>query len=165
MQSGIPCGCKRAVLSEWHLKFRMTNVSVICRKRFSFPSLFGFLSLSGRSRKQERCQKEDLYPLVESELCPCDEFVSRPYGNWSSCILSETPAQGSLQGWRGRREARDCGQGLRFRAVACLDQQNQLVNPDFCSETGSCARSSFLSRSFSVKGLSNPSSAGKASGH
>lgn len=108
---------------------------------------------SGRSRKQDRCLREDLYPLVESEPCLCEEFVSQPYGNWSSCILSETPAQGSLQGWRGRREARDCGQGLRYRAVACLDHEAHLVSPDLCSESGSstCFYLLFLSFSLSVK--------------
>lgn len=114
------------------------------------PSFFLF---SGRSRKQDRCLREDLYPLVESEPCPCEEFVSQPYGNWSSCILSETQTQGSLQGWRGRREARDCGQGLRYRAVACLDHEAHLVSPDLCSESGSstCFYLLFLSCSLSVK--------------
>lgn len=98
--------------------------------------LSGSPSISGRSRKQDRCQREDLYPLVESEPCPCEEFVSQPYGNWSSCILLETPVQGSLQGWRGRREVRDCGHGLRYRAVACLDHEAHLVSPDLCSESG-----------------------------
>ncbi len=117
---------------------------------YLFISSF-FLALhpfSGRSRKQVRCQREDLYPLVESEPCPCEEFVSQPYGNWSSCILSETPAQG----WRGRREARDCGHGLRYRAVACLDHQAHLVSLDLCSESGSSTSSPFpLSLSLSVK--------------
>ncbi|TRY95360.1 hypothetical protein DNTS_002845 [Danionella cerebrum] len=87
-------------------------------------------TLTGRGRKQERCQREDWYPLMESEPCPCEEFTSQPYGNWSSCILSETA------GWRSRQEARDCGQGLRFRAVACLDHEAHLVSPDLCSESG-----------------------------
>ncbi|XP_016097128.1 thrombospondin type-1 domain-containing protein 7B-like [Sinocyclocheilus grahami] len=93
-------------------------------------------TLTGWSRKQDRCQRKDLYPLVESEPCPCEEFVSQPCGNWTSCILSETPAQGSLQGWRGQQEARDCGQGLRYRTVVCLDHGAHLVSPDRCSESG-----------------------------
>ncbi|XP_052004347.1 thrombospondin type-1 domain-containing protein 7B-like [Xyrauchen texanus] len=93
-------------------------------------------TLTGRSRKQVHCQREDLFPLLESESCPCDEFVSQPYGNWSSCILPETSMQASLPGWRGRRDTRDCGQGLCYRAVACLDHEGHLVSPDRCSETG-----------------------------
>jgi hypothetical protein len=121
----------------------MSSQSAVFLSWLSILSLF-----SGRSRKQDRCLKEDLYPLVESEPCPCEEFVSQPYGNWSSCVLSETPVQGSLQGWRGRREARDCGQGLRYRAVACLDHEAHLVSPELCSESGlsTCFYLLFLSQ-------------------
>ncbi len=128
-------------------KIQMTSLCYL----LLFPSFFLALHpFSGRSRKQDRCQREHLYPLVESEPCPCEEFVSQPYGNWSSCILSETPAQGSLQGWRGRREARDCGHGLCYRAVACLDHEAHLVSPDLCSESGSSTHFHLLSLAFSL---------------
>uniref|UniRef100_A0AAY4ECW1 Thrombospondin type-1 domain-containing protein 7A n=1 Tax=Denticeps clupeoides TaxID=299321 RepID=A0AAY4ECW1_9TELE len=93
-------------------------------------------ALVGRSRKRERCQREDLFPLVETEACPCDVFLSQPYGNWSSCVLPEAPAPGALHSWRARREGKECGQGLRHRALACMDQAGRLVSPDLCSESG-----------------------------
>lgn len=133
----------------------MTSLLFIASSLFFLLAFWlSILSLfPGRSRKQDHCLKEDLYPLVESEPCPCEEFVSQPYGNWSSCVLSETPVQGSLQGWRGRREARDCGQGLRYRAVACLDHEAHLVSPELCTESGlyTCFYLLFLSFSLSVK--------------
>uniref|UniRef100_A0A8C9SRK1 Thrombospondin type-1 domain-containing protein 7A n=1 Tax=Scleropages formosus TaxID=113540 RepID=A0A8C9SRK1_SCLFO len=86
--------------------------------------------LTGRSKKREKCQQSDLYPLVETERCGCAEFLSQPYGNWSSCILPGS------NGWRAHRDARDCGQGLRYRAVACVGQDGHLVEPTPCSSTG-----------------------------
>ncbi|XP_062313300.1 thrombospondin type-1 domain-containing protein 7B [Osmerus eperlanus] len=101
-------------------------------------------SLTGRSKKKGRCLRAELYPLVETEACPCDNFLSRPYGNWSSCILPESPGLSTMLGWRGKgeglteaqREARECGQGLRYRALLCLDQQEQVVSHTLCSDSG-----------------------------
>lgn len=91
---------------------------------------------SGRSKKKEHCLNEELYPLEETETCPCDEFLSQPYGNWSACILAEPSAPGSLQGWMSQREVKECGQGLRYKAVACIDQQGRLVKPTLCTDSG-----------------------------
>ncbi|XP_068186329.1 thrombospondin type-1 domain-containing protein 7B [Antennarius striatus] len=93
-------------------------------------------SLTGRSKKKEHCLNADLYPLEEIAACPCDEFLSQPYGNWSSCILPNPSAPGSLKGWTSHREIKECGHGLRYRAVACIDQQGLLVKPTLCTETG-----------------------------
>ncbi|XP_056145668.1 thrombospondin type-1 domain-containing protein 7B [Lampris incognitus] len=93
-------------------------------------------SLTGRSKKRERCLNEELYPLVETEPCPCDGFLSQPYGNWSSCIIPSPLAAEALQGWRSRWEVKECGQGLRYRAVACVDQQSHLHNPTLCTDSG-----------------------------
>nr|XP_023677065.1 thrombospondin type-1 domain-containing protein 7B-like isoform X1 [Paramormyrops kingsleyae] len=86
--------------------------------------------LTGRSKKREKCQNSDLYPLVEKEPCPCVEMLSQPYGNWSSCILPES------HGWRAPRDSRECGQGLRLRAVSCVDHEGRLVDPALCNSTG-----------------------------
>uniref|UniRef100_A0A8D2ZLL0 Thrombospondin type-1 domain-containing protein 7A n=1 Tax=Scophthalmus maximus TaxID=52904 RepID=A0A8D2ZLL0_SCOMX len=93
-------------------------------------------SLTGRSKKKEHCSNEKLYPLEETEACPCDEFLSQPYGNWSACVLSDPSVPGSLQGWMSQREVKECGQGLRYRAVACVDQQGHLVSPTLCTDSG-----------------------------
>lgn len=95
-----------------------------------------FIFFLGRSKKKERCLNEDLHPLEETKTCPCDEFLSQPYGNWSACILPNPLVFESLQGWMVHREVKECGQGVRYRAVACIDQRGHLVNPTFCTDTG-----------------------------
>uniref|UniRef100_A0A8C9GFQ4 Thrombospondin type-1 domain-containing protein 7B n=1 Tax=Piliocolobus tephrosceles TaxID=591936 RepID=A0A8C9GFQ4_9PRIM len=91
--------------------------------------------LTGKSRKKEKCQDADLYPLVETELCPCDEFVSQPYGNWSDCILPEGRRE-PQRGLRVQGESKECGEGMRFQAVACSDKNGRPVDPSFCSSSG-----------------------------
>ncbi|XP_040005222.1 thrombospondin type-1 domain-containing protein 7B [Xiphias gladius] len=93
-------------------------------------------SLTGRSKKKDHCLNEELYPLEETKACPCDEIFSQPYGNWSSCIFPDPLVSGSLQGWMSHREVKECGQGLRYRAVACIDQQGHLVDPKLCTDSG-----------------------------
>ncbi|XP_047227142.1 thrombospondin type-1 domain-containing protein 7B isoform X3 [Girardinichthys multiradiatus] len=93
-------------------------------------------SLVGRSKKKERCLNEDLYPLEENKTCPCDQFLSQPFGNWSACILPSPPVFKSLQGWMRHREIKECGQGLRYRAVACINHLGYLVNPALCIDSG-----------------------------
>ncbi|XP_066542938.1 thrombospondin type-1 domain-containing protein 7B [Hoplias malabaricus] len=90
-------------------------------------------TLTGRSRRRLRCQREDVYPLTETEECPCEEFISQPWGNWSACILLMIP-----QGWRGQRgpKSQDCGQGVRYRAISCTDQRGHLLDPSLCSTSG-----------------------------
>ncbi|XP_024099324.3 thrombospondin type-1 domain-containing protein 7B [Pongo abelii] len=91
--------------------------------------------LTGKSRKKEKCQDADLYPVVETELCPCDEFISQPYGNWSDCILPEGRRE-PHRGLRVQGDGKECGEGLRFRAVACSDKNGRPVDPSFCSSSG-----------------------------
>ncbi|XP_061579008.1 thrombospondin type-1 domain-containing protein 7B [Cololabis saira] len=93
-------------------------------------------ALIGRSKKKEHCLNEKLHPLEEKQTCPCNEFLSQPYGNWSVCIHSDRAVLGSLQGWMSHWETKECGQGLRYRAVACIDHQGHLVNPALCTESG-----------------------------
>lgn len=99
---------------------------------------------SGRSKKKEHCLNKELYPLEETETCPCDEFLSQPYGNWSACILRDPSTPGSLKGWTRRREIKECGQGVRYRAMACVDRQGHLVDPTLCTESGKTLRNMFL---------------------
>uniref|UniRef100_A0A8C5G0V7 Thrombospondin, type I, domain containing 7Ba n=1 Tax=Gouania willdenowi TaxID=441366 RepID=A0A8C5G0V7_GOUWI len=93
-------------------------------------------SLTGRSKKKDHCLNEKLHPLEETLACPCDTFLSQPYGNWSACILPHPTVIGSLHGWMSHREVKECGQGLRYRAVACINQQGHLVDPTLCTESG-----------------------------
>ncbi|XP_012505956.1 PREDICTED: thrombospondin type-1 domain-containing protein 7B [Propithecus coquereli] len=91
--------------------------------------------LTGKSRKKEKCQDADLYPLVETEVCPCDAFISQPYGNWSDCILPEGRRE-PQRGLRVQGDSRECGEGMRFRAVACSDKNGRPVDPSHCSSSG-----------------------------
>ncbi|XP_076158659.1 thrombospondin type-1 domain-containing protein 7B [Alosa pseudoharengus] len=109
-------------------------------------------TLIGRSsKKRVRCQQESLYPLKEREPCPCSEFRAQPQGSWSPCLLpglSERTAwhlglPGRPQGldgvlrWRpAQGEGKECGQGWRYRALACLDHRGQLVEPTLCASSG-----------------------------
>ncbi|XP_019481931.1 PREDICTED: thrombospondin type-1 domain-containing protein 7B [Hipposideros armiger] len=91
--------------------------------------------ITGKSRKKEKCQDADLYPLVETELCPCDVFISQPYGNWSDCILPEGRRE-PQRGLRVQGDSKECGEGVRFRAIACSDQNGRPVEPSRCSSSG-----------------------------
>ncbi|XP_028837445.1 thrombospondin type-1 domain-containing protein 7B isoform X3 [Denticeps clupeoides] len=107
-------------------------------------------SLTGRSKKRLKCQQGALYPLLEREPCPCSEFQSQAQGPWSPCVFPELRGQSSQQAglgaylqsleetsrWRARGGVRECGQGLHYRALACLDYQGRLVNPVLCNNTG-----------------------------
>ncbi|XP_053070956.1 thrombospondin type-1 domain-containing protein 7B isoform X2 [Acinonyx jubatus] len=92
--------------------------------------------LTGKSRKKEKCQDSDLYPLVEMELCPCNVFISQPYGNWSDCIIPEGRRESQRGGFRVQGESKECGKGMRFRAIACSDKNGRPVDPSYCSSSG-----------------------------
>ncbi|XP_039613314.1 thrombospondin type-1 domain-containing protein 7B isoform X2 [Polypterus senegalus] len=92
-------------------------------------------SLTGKSRKREKCQNLELFPQTEMEPCPCDEFISQPYGNWSDCILPENKAELQL-GIRVPGDIKECGQGTRYRSVVCYGPNERIVDPLFCSSSG-----------------------------
>lgn len=104
--------------------------------QYNWPSFSSCCHPSGRSKKKLQCLDEALYPLEENEACPCDEYLSQPFGNWSDCILREPSTPGLLHSWMSHQEVKECGQGLRYRAVACVDQQGRLVEPMLCTDTG-----------------------------
>ncbi|NXO34104.1 THS7B protein, partial [Locustella ochotensis] len=92
-------------------------------------------SLTGRSRKRDKCQNTEVYPQVETEPCPCEAFTSQPHGNWSDCIIRAGPSELQLgMPWQG--VPRECGQGVRLRAIACYDRSGRLVEPSRCSASG-----------------------------
>ncbi|XP_005519659.1 PREDICTED: thrombospondin type-1 domain-containing protein 7B [Pseudopodoces humilis] len=92
-------------------------------------------SLTGRSRKRDKCQNTEVYPQVETEPCPCEAFTSQPHGNWSDCIIRGGPSELQL-GMPAQGVARECGQGVRLRAIACYDKTGRLVEPSRCSSSG-----------------------------
>ncbi|XP_069894326.1 thrombospondin type-1 domain-containing protein 7B [Dipodomys merriami] len=92
--------------------------------------------LTGKSRKKEKCQDANLYPLVETQLCPCDIFTSQPYGNWSDCILPEGKKETQRGGFRVQGDNKECGEGVHFQAIACSDKNGRPVDPSYCSSSG-----------------------------
>ncbi|NXT48186.1 THS7B protein, partial [Pluvianellus socialis] len=92
-------------------------------------------SLTGRSRKRDKCQNTEVYPQVETELCPCEVFTSQPHGNWSDCIIRGGASERRL-GTRSHGGAEECGEGVRLRAIACYDKTGRLVEPSHCSSSG-----------------------------
>ncbi|XP_040827450.1 thrombospondin type-1 domain-containing protein 7B [Ochotona curzoniae] len=91
--------------------------------------------LTGKSRKKETCRDAELYPLEETKLCPCDVFTSQPYGNWSDCILPETRREPPW-GLQGQGDSKECGEGVRFRAIVCSDKNGRPVHPSHCNSSG-----------------------------
>ncbi|XP_056331057.1 thrombospondin type-1 domain-containing protein 7A [Danio aesculapii] len=79
-------------------------------------------NLLGKSKKKDKCKNSQMYPLSETQYCPCDKYNAQPVGNWSDCVLPE-----------GMKE---CGQGYRYQAMVCYDQDNRLVETSRCNSHG-----------------------------
>uniref|UniRef100_A0A8C4VDA8 Thrombospondin type-1 domain-containing protein 7A n=1 Tax=Falco tinnunculus TaxID=100819 RepID=A0A8C4VDA8_FALTI len=92
-------------------------------------------SLTGRSRKRDKCQNTEVYPQVETEQCPCEVFTSQPHGNWSDCIIGGGTSEPQL-GTRSHGDTKECGEGVRLQAIACYDKTGRLVEPSRCSSSG-----------------------------
>ncbi|XP_069717652.1 thrombospondin type-1 domain-containing protein 7B isoform X1 [Phaenicophaeus curvirostris] len=92
-------------------------------------------SLTGRSRKRDKCQNTEVYPQVETELCPCEVFTSQPHGNWSDCIIGGATSEPQLE-TQSHGDTKECGEGVRLQALACYDKTGRLVEPSRCSNSG-----------------------------
>ncbi|KAK9410588.1 thrombospondin type-1 domain-containing protein 7B [Crotalus adamanteus] len=92
-------------------------------------------TLTGRSKKRDKCQNTEVYPQLETELCPCAIFTSQPYGNWSECIIAVGRTELQVE-MRFQRHAKECGEGVRFRALACYDKTGRVVDPSQCNHSG-----------------------------
>uniref|UniRef100_A0A8D2LWY1 Thrombospondin type-1 domain-containing protein 7A n=1 Tax=Varanus komodoensis TaxID=61221 RepID=A0A8D2LWY1_VARKO len=99
--------------------------AVRTRKRF----------LIGKSKKREKCKNPQLYPLMETQFCPCDNYNAQPVGNWSDCILPEGKVD-VLLGMKVQGDIKECGQGYRYQAMACYDQNSRLVETARCNSHG-----------------------------
>nr|XP_061808315.1 thrombospondin type-1 domain-containing protein 7A-like [Nerophis lumbriciformis] len=123
----LPCQ-EDCQLSSWS-KFSPCTadcVGVRVRKRI----------LVGKSKKREQCKNHQLYPLSETKYCPCNKYNAQPVGNWSDCILSEGGrAEGQL-GMKVLGDIKECGQGYRYQAVVCYDQDNRIVQTSHCNSHG-----------------------------
>ncbi|CAL8297260.1 unnamed protein product [Lota lota] len=92
--------------------------------------------LVGKSKKREQCRVNQLYPLTETQYCPCNKYNAQPVGDWSDCILPEGGrAEGQL-GMKVQGDIKECGQGYRYQAMVCYDQDDRLVETSRCNSHG-----------------------------
>uniref|UniRef100_A0A668VAL5 Thrombospondin type-1 domain-containing protein 7A n=1 Tax=Oreochromis aureus TaxID=47969 RepID=A0A668VAL5_OREAU len=123
----VPCQ-EDCQLSSWS-KFSSCTadcVGVRTRKRM----------LVGRSRKHDQCKNNQLYPLSETQYCPCNKYNAQPVGNWSDCILSEGGRMEGQLGMKVQGDIKECGQGYRYQAMVCYDQDNRIVETSRCNSHG-----------------------------
>ncbi|XP_069852689.1 thrombospondin type-1 domain-containing protein 7A isoform X3 [Dipodomys merriami] len=92
-------------------------------------------TIVGKSKKKEKCKNPQLYPLIETQYCPCDSHTLQPVGNWSDCILPEGKVE-VLLGMKVQGDVKECGQGYRYQAMACYDQNGRLVETSRCNSHG-----------------------------
>ncbi|XP_030638046.1 thrombospondin, type I, domain containing 7Ab [Chanos chanos] len=92
-------------------------------------------TLIGKSKKNDKCKNSQMYPLSETQYCPCDKYNAQPVGNWSDCILPEGRVE-SILGMRVQGDIKECGQGYRYQAMVCYDQNNRLVETSRCNSHG-----------------------------
>ncbi|MEQ2236537.1 Thrombospondin type-1 domain-containing protein 7A [Ilyodon furcidens] len=93
-------------------------------------------ALIGRSKKKDKCKNTQMYPLSETQYCPCDKYNAQPVGKWSDCILPEGGRAESTAGMKVQGDIKECGQGYRYQAMVCYDQDNRLVETSRCNSHG-----------------------------
>ncbi|KAK6491401.1 thrombospondin type-1 domain-containing protein 7A-like [Huso huso] len=92
-------------------------------------------ALVGKSKKREKCRNNQMFPLTETQYCPCDKYNAQPVGNWSDCILPDGKVEGIL-GMKVLGDIKECGQGYRSQAMVCYDQNNRIVETSRCNSHG-----------------------------
>lgn len=122
------CICLQALVTEVYIKFLERRKLI----RTFENNCFFFL---GKSKKRDKCKNSQLYPLIENQFCPCDKYSAQPVGNWSDCILPEGKLE-VLLGMKVQGDIKECGQGYRYQAMACYDQNNRLVETSRCNSHG-----------------------------
>ncbi|XP_077362253.1 thrombospondin type-1 domain-containing protein 7A-like [Festucalex cinctus] len=123
----LPCQ-EDCQLSSWS-KFSPCTadcVGVRVRKRM----------LVGKSKKRDQCKNHQVYPLSETQYCPCNKYNAQPVGNWSDCVLSESGRMEGQLGMKVQGDIKECGQGYRYQAMACYDQDNRIVETSRCNSHG-----------------------------
>uniref|UniRef100_A0AAY4ELB3 Thrombospondin type-1 domain-containing protein 7A n=1 Tax=Denticeps clupeoides TaxID=299321 RepID=A0AAY4ELB3_9TELE len=92
--------------------------------------------LVGKSKKRDQCKNTQVYPLSETQYCPCNKYNAQPVGNWSDCILPEGGRVEGQLGMKVQGDIKECGQGYRYQAVVCYDQDNRMVETSRCNSHG-----------------------------
>ncbi|XP_044027484.1 thrombospondin type-1 domain-containing protein 7A [Siniperca chuatsi] len=92
--------------------------------------------LVGRSKKQDQCKNHQMYPVSETQYCPCNKYNAQPVGNWSDCVLPEGGRMEGQLGMKVQGDIKECGQGYRYQATVCYDQDNRIVETSRCNSHG-----------------------------
>ncbi|XP_056154112.1 thrombospondin type-1 domain-containing protein 7A [Lampris incognitus] len=92
--------------------------------------------LVGKSKKRDQCKNNQLYPLSETQYCPCNKYNAQPMGNWSDCILPEGGRVEGQLGMKVQGDIKECGQGYRYQAMVCYDQDDRMVETSRCNSHG-----------------------------
>uniref|UniRef100_A0A6Q2X3L3 Thrombospondin, type I, domain containing 7Ab n=1 Tax=Esox lucius TaxID=8010 RepID=A0A6Q2X3L3_ESOLU len=92
--------------------------------------------LVGKSKKRDQCKNSQVYPLSETQYCPCNKYNAQPVGNWSDCILPEGGRVEGQLGMKVQGDIKECGQGYRYQATVCYDQDDRLVETSRCNSHG-----------------------------
>lgn len=95
-----------------------------------------FVFFSGKSKKRDQCKNNQVYPLSETQYCPCNKYNAQPLGNWSDCVLPEGGRMEGQLGMRVQGDIKECGQGYRYQATVCYDQDNRIVETSRCNSHG-----------------------------
>lgn len=100
------------------------------------PKNIPFSFLAGKSKKRDQCKNHQLYPLSETQYCPCNKYNAQPVGNWSDCVLPEGGRVEGQLGMKVQGDIKECGQGYRYQSMACYDQDNRIVETSRCNSHG-----------------------------
>lgn len=95
-----------------------------------------FMSFTGKSKKRDQCKNHQMYPLSETQYCPCNKYNAQPVGNWSDCVLPEGGRVEGQLGMKVQGDIKECGQGYRYQAMVCYDQDNRIVETSRCNSHG-----------------------------
>lgn len=77
-----------------------------------------------------------MYPLSETQYCPCNKYNAQPVGNWSDCVLPEGGRVEGQLNMKVQGDIKECGQGYRYQAMVCYDQDNRIVETSRCNSHG-----------------------------
>ncbi|XP_071493790.1 thrombospondin type-1 domain-containing protein 7A-like [Diadema antillarum] len=96
--------------------------------------------LHGLSRSRSKCRTAS-YPEQETRPCKCASYRLVQIGSWSDCLLGVPEYEQSNPLDAGM----ECGRGIKYRAVVCLDQEDRYVDVSNCgAESDFAAESCYV---------------------
>lgn len=122
-------GCSHCVFFFIHWMQGMYTIMDTARK-ISCMFITVLICSVGLSGSRVPCKDTGLFPLVETQPCPCARYTLQPTGPWSDCLLEGEGVSTSVAA-NGRVALGVCGAGSRFRRSECLDADGNLVEPRY----------------------------------